>query len=475
MSFARTEGQVTFQNEESGTDNLETEILERQTESEEEASSKMAVFDTDAMTVASNSPFLQPMSSMIMLNAENTRHGNTTDSLSTESDTEKPAFGRDTQTSDITISNVMSPYFPWTQLANNQEGRHKEIKLITNDKNLPSISSILCPIGSQFSELSFPLQGTPPLQNASSRQATSILSLSRSRFSQSSVVQHTRSKLQKVKSEGAMFLSPSSYSSCIGINQGIPSAADIGSSQNQGVGSLNTPNPKNSSKTVFRTILPKPIDKQPDGKFQIGSAKRTEKIARREDVKFELMGANSEYEGAKLWSIGHAPGHHDSLSAASETITSEDMFHARQNSTTATASSSVNLTSKKSARDNVSLAINKPVYNVNTNMYEEDIFDLKGVAPNEVISAKRKKSTSSGNLEVASALLSMGSSDGKDKNNAKVVSSFNREKATFEIKESSNAQHGDILFTATGNFQIEDIEIDPKKNKIEKGSPRDFA
>ena len=77
-----------------------------------------------------------------------------------------------------------------------------------------------------------------------------------------------------------------------------------------------------------------------------------------------------------------------------------------------------------------------------------------------------------GNLEVASALLSMGTTDKEGNKNNRIVSSFNKQRATFDIAESPNAQKGDVLFTSTGTFQIEDVEIDPKKNKIEKGKFR---
>eukprot|EP00794_Sanderia_malayensis_P005445 gene5445-6127_t len=396
-------------------------------ESKNETTADLNVFDSDSITTTSSSPFLQPLSSMVMLNTDPDKLQHSTDVLSTESDQEKQVFSSFIRDSLVKSSSSVSPLFPWIQSPQSKIATEKDKSAKSNDKYLPSISSILGPM--QFSELPFPI---PTLGGSKSAWKIS-----------STQTEFLQSPLN----------SDASSSTSVNIAPSIPES--LYSKQ---------------QKTVFRTILPKPIEKTNDVNKAIFASEqviKTDIQPKKNDSKLTFLNTDIKVDAMKQSNVAMQNAINDEhVMAVVSSNTSDDLLSAAM-------PKQIYLPPMQNNLQQHHTMLQKPLLNAMSNSRERGSNSTTH-RPSSAPNVKGKKASTTGNnsgkLEVASALLSMGSADSKGKKSAKVVSSFNREKATFDIEESSKAQRGSILYTATGTFQIEDIEIDPKKNKIGKDS-----
>ncbi len=451
MSFARPDAE---EEDKKASETIESqEVRDTVEQAAERATTEkedLSDFDADSMNPGSSSPFLQPMSSMIMLHSEPDKLQNTSDMLSSESDHDRPSFISSIRDSLTASSSCMSPHFPWIQSPQSKLPAEKDKEKLprSSEKYLPSISSILGPINTSFSELPFQLHTSMPSFIAS--KAASKISATQTHFPQSPLNLDTSATGIAIQSISESLPSPGNL---------LLSSTNLGTKQ---------------QKTVFRTILPKPAEKTADLKqgYVPEQAIKVDNQTRKNDEKVNLLDSKSEQTKRQI--------SRQNLSTDEPLIA---ILHPNPNDPLVSLLPKPLFISPLNKPDSIEkeqAILPKPLFNVISNVGERGLINRSGTS-NRSLSAtttKGKKSNTpgnnSGNLEVASALLSMGSAESKGKKSAKVVSSFNREKATFDIEESSKAQRGNILFTATGTFQIEDIEIDPKKNKIGKGNHSSF-
>ena len=527
MSFARPEGLGENREDDDddvdkshGTDEESQETDDRGQEKEkEEDEAGLTAFGNVSLASVTSSPFLQPMSSSLMLHAEVTKPQPRSEALSVRTEKEKPEFPSplpSLPSSNISFPKPASPSFPWIKLPSKQEPLERNESSKVSDRNLPSISSILAPIGSSYSELGF--QTMPPILGMSTISSSSA-------DLQQTQMQTSRLK-QSFSSIGVIVPSMSISSNMQSQNlQGVimpgsPKHTRAKKSARMRLSTSTTPpttssaaspetNVQISSTGMFRKILPKPNDSRDDYKSsatdqRLGIIDHRSPITDQRSLLPDLDGKGSNIKAEfpferseTVTKVGESCEKESmSLNVLTSSFTATSVIvnetsprksnfirpesqvkpsdKKRTINTKSEPTLDVSSHSESSQEDLSDIGpdyLSQPLARVISNIREQG-FNIKGVPPERInpsCKGKKASSSNSGKLEVASALLSMGSTDTEGTKSGQVVSSFNREKATFDIKEGSDAQHGDILFTKTGTFQIEDIEIDPKKNKIEKG------
>ena len=526
MSFARPEGLGKNQTDDDdvdkshGTDEESQETDDRGQEKEkEEDEVALTTYGNVSLASLTRSPFLQPMSSSLMLHAEVTKPQPSSEALSVRKEKGKPEFPSplpSLPSSNISFPRPASPSFPWIKLPSKQETIERTESSKVSDRNLPSISSILAPIGSSYSELGFqtipPIPGMSTMSSSSANPQQTQMQTSRLKQSFSSIgvivpSMSISSSMQSQNLQGVIMPGSPKHTRAKKSTRMRLNASTISPTTS----SAATPdtNVQISATGMFRKILPKPNDSRDDYKSsatdqRLGIIDHRSPIndqrsllpdldGKRSNIKAEFpfersetvtkVGESSEKESMSsnvLTSSFTAtsvivnetsPRNSNFIRPESQVKPSDKKLTINAKSEPPLDVSSHSESSQEDLSDIGPDYLSQPLARVISNIREQG-FNIKGVPPEKINpSSKGKKASSSnsGKLEVASALLSMGSTDTEGTKSGQVVSSFNREKATFDIKEGSDAQHGDILFTKTGTFQIEDIEIDPKKNKIEKG------
>ena len=482
MSFARNDDQVKDKADETttatGSSQLSGDGMKRLEKDELESSAGLNVFENVSLTPVSSSPFLQPMSSSLMLHTEVKRSPSFSETSS--SDKKFKSKSDSPQSSDKSFRGSASPSFPWIKTPSKGNLSTKSEATKSNDRNLPSISSILSPIDSSFSDPNFrahhKLRSSAAAQNNQCSAVTSTMtepqknclppvgtivsglaahSIGTQKLAPGSVLNNHINPLLDTRraatSSGPLLISTS-----------IANATAFDSTLNV------------SPKTVFRKILPKPSKKKRIEK-DTGKPQRLKRDTQDAAKISEIDYSRSLHGDIKLATdigllVQDSPPTQESIEK-NVSFTPANKQESVGNSSVEN-SSSLSTESLRQETSNNGNVLTLPLAGVINNIRQQG-FVIKGLPHDQpsVVLPKSKKTThsNSGKLEVASALLSMGSTDNETKPSGKVVSAFNKEKATFDIKESTSVQHGDILFTKTGTFQIEDIEIDPKKNKIEKG------
>jgi len=470
MSFARNENQVKIKGDETTT-TVESskpsgDSLKGLEKDQLESSANLNVFDKVSLTPVSSSPFLQPMSSSLMLHSEVKKSPSFSSTVASEADFE--STNDSTHSTRVSFGGRTAPSFPWIKAPSKLEIMTKSERTKSADKNLPSISSILAPISSCFSDLSF-----------QDRQVLSVSTSSNSSRSAAAVSKVAESQKSTLPPMGVIVsslatndnASPKLNPRSIPNNQLNPlvktrrspatsSSLLVSASVANAVGLDSSL--KVSPKTVFRKILPKPSkrkrteDIEEDQYLIIDTQGNTK--ASRSDASKDLNGDRTSNAGLLLQ---HSSTAQDTLIRSMSVITGSS----GQRTLLSIDSS------EEDGNDNVFKAPLPGVLNVINEMRQQG-YVIKGFPsekPAGVLPRSRKTTHStSGKLEVASALLSMGSTDTEAKASGKNASAFIKEKTASDGKGGSSIQHSDILFTKTGTFQIEDIEIDPKKNKIEK-------
>ena len=466
MSFARNEDQV-----KSRGDNEPATVVEVSKQSKDEVkqaekdpaenAANLSVFENVSLAAISSSPFLRKKSSSLMLHSEVKKSASFPETAGNEKE-HKATKTNSPQNTNITFGGTTSPSFPWIKMPSKIEPLIKCEPGKNTDKNLPSISSILAPIGSSFSDLSFQnmhMLSTPAGPSSNPSSATSSESQKNYLPSMGLIVSGlaSSSNAQQKLTSGPPL--GSHVNSLIDARRSASSSSTLLVSTSISDGALIDTSLKVSPKTVFRKILPKPNKRKhgEDSAIQYQNLmKGTE-----QDFSSDLNG-DLKLQSELGFFMQDSPPTHESVIKNTALLQPDK----QEDSSTLLAS---NFTRDSSDDAN---ALAKPLASVISNIRQQG-FVIKGLPPEPLKSiatkAKKPSHSSSGKLEVASALLSMGSPENETKTTGKVVTTFNKEKATFDIKEGSSVQHGDILFTKTGTFQIEDIEIDPKKNKIEKG------
>lgn len=447
MSFARNEGQVKSRGDElasaTGTPESSGGVNVKCPERDQvETTANLNVFDKVSLAPVSSSPFLQPMSSSLMLHTEVKKPPSFSETAASDKEliarTDSPPYVK------ISFGGSSSPSFPWIKQPIKADLLVKSEVTKSTDKNLPSISSILAPIGSSFSDLSF---RNIEMSNSSSHNNPSFTVTSRITDPQKNslppmgviVSGLTPQKNADQNLTGSPVLNnrvnplmdtrraPQTSSSLL-VSTSITNAVGFD-------GTL-----KVSPKTVFRKILPKPNKKR-----------RTEKDARQYhpligDPEDTIEVSESEFskdlnEEIKLSTeidllVNDSP-------PTQEVIKKNMPLIQRENHDMITDSSGVPTEHFRQETSDSENALKTSLGSV-TRKVRQQGFVIKGVQPDQSSSLlpniKKASHSNSGKLEVASALLSMGSTE-----------------------------RSDILFTKTGTFQIEDVEIDPKMNKIEKG------
>eukprot|EP00112_Aurelia_sp_Birch-Aquarium-sp1_P006599 Seg1724.11 transcript_id=Seg1724.11/GoldUCD/mRNA.D3Y31 product="Zinc finger protein 782" protein_id=Seg1724.11/GoldUCD/D3Y31 len=520
MSFARPEGLGKNQvdddvdNKSRGTNEESQETDEgAQGKEKEDDEAGLTTFGNVSLASVTSSPFLQPMSSSLMLHAEVTKPQQSSEVLTVRSEREKPEFPSPLPA--LSFPRPASPSFPWIKLPSKQEQLERTEASKVSDRNLPSISSIFAPIGSSYSELGF--QTMPPILSMSTISSSSAhvqqVQLQTSRLKQSfspiGVIVPSKSissNIQPQNLQGAIIPGSPKHTTAKKSARMRPSASTISPTTSSAASS--DTNMQISATGMFRKILPKPNDSRDDYKSPVtdqrlgivdhrstdqrlllpdldgkrNSIKAEFPFERSETItKFgessmkESTGLNvltSSFTATSMIVNETSPPNSSFIRPESQLKPSDMQFTSNTKSEPTLDVSSHSESSHDDLSDIGPEYLSQPLARVISNIREQG-FNIKGVPPEKIHPSnkgKKANSSNSGKLEVASALLSMGSTDTEGTKSGQVVSSFNREKATFDIKKGSDAQHGDILFTKTGTFQIEDIEIDPKKNKIEKDS-----
>ena len=478
MSFARNEGQIKNRGEEPataiGTSKPSGDANMKSPERDQvETTANLHVFDKVSLAPVSSSPFLQPMSSSLMLHTEVKK----SPSFSETTASDKELISRTDSPHNVKISfgGSSSPSFPWIKQPIKADLLVKSDETKSTDKNLPSISSILAPIGSSFSDLSFrnlQMLGTSaaPHNNPSFTVTSRITDPQKNSLPPMGVIVSGLNPHKNADQNvtGSPVLNnrvnhltdarraPTTSSSLL-VSTSIANLTGFDSTL------------KVSPKTVFRKILPKPNKKrrveEEIGQYHplIGDTEDNVEISESEFSK-DLN------EDMKLSTdIGLLV--HDSPPTQEVIKRNAPLLRPEKHDIVDDSSglSTENFRQETSDSEN---ALKSPLASVISNVRQQG-FVVKSMQSDQssVVLPKSKKTSNSnsGKLEVASALLSMGSTENETKALGKVVSPFNKEKSMPDIRENTAMQHGDILYTKTGTFQIEDIEIDPKKNKIEKG------
>ena len=468
MSFARNDDQLKVKRGPAG-DSSEQKMDESdEKDRHEDDSANLNVFESGSLTQVSSSPFLQPMSSSLMLNSEVKKPKAFPEAIASEKES-KSASGSPQSTNINPFGRSASPSFPWIKMSNKSEPLIKSENSKSCEKYLPSISSILAPIGSTFSDLNFQSMSVLNVSTNSSSSMMSSTSTEQHRNSlppmdlimpglrTSTAAERKARDLSVLTSQAPVSMKarkPSGSSSSLLVSTSSSENTVIDSSL------------KLSPKTVFRKILPKPNRRKKSGDTSAPYLVDSQSGAKDGEHKLLLDRGPRDLNGGDLklqseigFLMPDSPPVRESLRDG----------HASVQKSAASDEPLISVGKEKSKESGL---IGKPLANVISSMRQQGLV-IKGL-PDEPLASggfKTKRSThsNSGKLEVASALLSMGSTENETNASGKVVSTFNKEKSTFDIKESSSVQRGDILFTKTGTFQIEDIEIDPKKNKIEKG------
>ena len=466
MSFARNENQVKIKVDETTT-TAESSVpsgdsLNGVEKDKIESSANLNVFDNVSLTPVSSSPFLQPMSSSVMLYSEVKKSSSFSSTVSSEASFE--STNDSTHSTSVSFGGRAAPSFPWIKAPSKLEILTKSEATKSADKNLPSISSILAPISSCFSDLSFQGQQVLSAATSSAVAVSKVTKPQKSTLPPMGVIvsglatndnaspkMDPRSILNsQVRPLVKTRRSPATSSSLL-VSASVANAVGLDS------------NLKVSPKTVFRKILPKPSKRKRAEDSEedqcLVSETQDNTTASRKDASKELNGGRAPDAGLLL----------------QRSSTAQEVFVRNMSVITGSSGRTTRLSTDSSEQDGNDDVLTPPlpgVLNVINEMRQQG-YVIKGFPsekPPGVLPKSRKTTHStSGKLEVASALLSMGSTDTEAKASGKSSSAFSKETTTSDIKGSNSIQHSDILFTKTGTFQIEDIEIDPKKNKIEKG------
>ena len=493
MSFARNEKSRKNQAEEievKGTfEDSSTEIHASQG-LELQKPENLNEFESGSLATVSSSPFLQPASSSLMLHAEVTKSQSASDILSRKSEKELNSSAPVLQRVNTAFARPTSPSFPWMKLPSKNESLERGNSRKKADKNLPSISSILAPIGSSYSDLNFQGIQMPGITQVFGQAKSASASI------ETYTCDDSKTAIKQLPSSVGVIV-PGTLASRVGSRKSQVSTESKSSSHRPAKTNKrsariaisatsrisNTGEADNcnqaSSKVVFRKILPKPNEKNvsivsgPRQVAELASPNADKSVlfdrSLEKNEVFLKRNMKTDSETSQPTTGSFNLQENTNLSAVKR-VSNPNTLNAEEAIQSLVTSDSMSAIEPEEKR---ACHLSQPLVSVISNIREQG-FVIKGLPSEQgtsqsAVRPKKTGNSNSGKLEVASALLSMGSSENETKKSGKVVSSFNREKATFDIKESASAQRGDILFTKTGTFQIEDIEIDPKKNKIEKG------